>query len=100
MTDFMYTVGTGSIAEGIDELILGLKAGEELKMNAPVGDGVIATYELQLKQVQERVLPELTDEWVAGELGVGSAEEMRERSSRRCAVAKSSRPRCPSVTPR
>jgi len=26
MTDFMYTVGTGSIAEGIDELILGLKA--------------------------------------------------------------------------
>ena len=57
MSDFMYTVGTGSITEGVDELILGLKAGEELKMNGPVGDGVVATYEMKLKQVQERVLP-------------------------------------------
>lgn len=78
MTDFMYTVGTGSIAEGIDELILGLKSGEELKMNAPVGDGVVATYELKLKQVQERVLPELTDEWVAENSEWNSAEEMRD----------------------
>ncbi len=78
MTDFMYTVGTGSIAEGIDELILGLKAGEELKMNAPVGEGVVATYELQLKQVQERVLPELSDEWVVENSEWTSAEEMRE----------------------
>lgn len=78
MTDFMYTVGTGSIAEGIDELILGLKAGEELKMNAPVGEGVVATYELNLKQVQERVLPELTDEWVTENSEWTSAEEMRE----------------------
>jgi trigger factor len=78
MTDFMYTVGTGSIAEGIDELILGLKAGEDLKMNAPVGEGVVATYELKLKQVQERVLPELTDEWVTENSEWTSAEEMRE----------------------
>ena len=78
MTDFMYTVGTGSIAEGIDELILGLKAGEELKMNAPVGEGVVATYELQLKQVQERVLPELSDEWVVENSEWTSAEEMRD----------------------
>jgi trigger factor len=78
MTDFMYTVGTGSIAEGIDELILGLKSGEELKMNAPVGEGIVATYELQLKQVQERVLPEMTDEWVTENSEWTSAEEMRE----------------------
>jgi trigger factor len=78
MTDFMYTVGTGSIAEGIDELILGLKAGEDLKMNAPVGEGIVATYELKLKQVQERVLPALTDEWVVENSEWTSAEEMRE----------------------
>lgn len=78
MTDFMYTVGTGSIAEGVDELILGLKAGEELTVNAPVGEGVVATYDLKLKQVQERVLPELTDEWVADNSEWTSAEEMRD----------------------
>ena len=70
MSDFMYTVGSGTITEGVDELILGLKAGEELKLNGSVGGGVVATYELKLKQVKERELPELTDEWVAGEHGV------------------------------
>jgi trigger factor len=74
----MYTVGTGSITEGVDELILGLKAGEELKMNGSVGEGVVATYEMKLKQVQERVLPELTDEWVAENTEWSTHEEMRE----------------------
>jgi trigger factor len=64
MSDYMYTVGSGVITEGVDDLILGLKAGEELKLNGDMGPGVVATYELKLKQVKERELPELTDEWV------------------------------------
>jgi trigger factor len=64
MSDYMYTVGSGVITEGVDDLILGLKAGEELKLNGNMGPGVVATYELKLKQVKERELPELTDEWV------------------------------------
>jgi trigger factor len=64
MSDYMYTVGSGVITEGVDDLILGLKAGEELKLNGSMGPGVVATYELKLKQVKERELPELTDEWV------------------------------------
>jgi trigger factor len=78
MADFMYTVGSGSIAEGVDDLILGLKAGEELKLNAPFSEGAVATFELTLKQVQERVLPELSDEWVAENSEWTSAEEMRD----------------------
>jgi trigger factor len=64
MSDYMYTVGSGVITEGVDDLIVGLKAGEELKLNGNMGPGVVATYELKLKQVKERELPELTDEWV------------------------------------
>ena len=56
MSDFMYTVGSGSITEGVDELIVGMKAGEDLKLNGNVGQGVVATYELALKKVQEREL--------------------------------------------
>jgi trigger factor len=63
MSDFMYTVGSGTITDGVDDLIIGLKAGEELKLNGSVGAGVVATYELKLKQVKERELPELNDEW-------------------------------------
>jgi trigger factor len=78
MSDYMYTVGSGTITGGVDELILGLKSGEELKVNGSVGNGVVATYTMQLKQVKERVLPELTDEWVVENTEWSDAEEMRE----------------------
>jgi trigger factor len=78
MGDFMYTVGSGTITEGVDDLILGMKAGEELKLNGVVGQGVVATYELTLKKVQERELPELSDEWVLGNTEWQSEEEMRD----------------------
>jgi trigger factor len=78
MSDYMYTVGSGTITGGVDELILGLKAGEELKVNGSVGNGVVATYTMQLKQVKERVLPDLTDEWVQENTEWTSVDEMRD----------------------
>jgi trigger factor len=81
MSDFMYTVGSGSITEGVDELILGMKAGEELKVNGNVAPGVVATFDLALKKIQERELPELSDEWVQENTEWQSEEEMREAIS-------------------
>ena len=78
MSDFMYTVGSGTITEGVDDLIFGMKAGEELKLNGTVGQGVVATYELTLKKVQERELPELSDEWAQENTEWTSEEEMRD----------------------
>lgn len=78
MSDFMYTVGSGSITDGVDELILGLRAGEELKLNGSAGEGVVATYEMKLKQVKERILPELTDEWVQENTEWATDQEMRD----------------------
>lgn len=78
MSDFMYTVGSGTITEGVDELIVGMKAGEELKVNGNIGQGGVATYELSLKKVQERELPELSDEWVQENTEWQSADEMRD----------------------
>jgi trigger factor len=78
MSDYMYTVGSGVITEGVDELIVGLKAGEDLKLNGSMGPGVVATYELKLKQVKERELPELTDEWVAENTEWESVDAMRD----------------------
>jgi trigger factor len=78
MSDYMYTVGSGTITEGVDDLIIGMKAGEELKLNGNVGGGIVATYELTLKKVQERELPELSDEWVQENTDWQSEEEMRD----------------------
>jgi trigger factor len=79
MGDFMYTVGSGNITEGVDELIVGLKAGEELKLNGSFGQGGVATYELSLKKVQESELPELTDEWVQENTEWENVAAMRDR---------------------
>ncbi len=78
MSDFMYTVGSGTITEGVDDLIVGLRAGEELKLNGSVDRGIVATYELKLKQVKERELPELTDEWVEENTEWATVDDMRE----------------------
>ena len=79
MSDYMYTVGSGVITEGVDELIVGLKAGEDLKLNGTFGAGETATYELKLKQVKERVMPELNDEWVEENTEWKTVDEMREQ---------------------
>jgi trigger factor len=100
MSDFMYTVGSGTITEGVDELIVGMKAGEELKVNGNVGQGAVATYELSLKKVQERELPELNDEWVQENTEWQSADEMRDTifaQMRRMRVAEAQRTQRDSV---
>ena len=78
MSDFMYTVGSGSIAPEVDELILGLRAGEELVVTAKAGVGESVVYTMQLKQVKERILPDLTDEWVEENTEWPTVEEMRD----------------------
>jgi trigger factor len=78
MSDFMYTVGSGSIAPEVDELILGLRAGEELVVTAHVDGGQSIVYTMQLKQVKERILPELSDEWVEENTEWPTVDEMRD----------------------
>ena len=78
MHEYMYTVGSGTITDGVDELILGLKAGETLSVNGNLEPGVVATFDMSLKQVRERELPELTDEWVTENTDWQSADDMRD----------------------
>lgn len=78
MSDYMYTVGSGTITEGVDDLIIGMRAGEDLKLNGSVEHGVVATYDLKLKQVKEREFPELTDEWVEENTEWATVDDMRE----------------------
>lgn len=78
MSDFMYTVGSGSIAPEVDELILGLRAGEELVVTTGGAAGQRVVYTMRLKQVKERILPELTDEWVEENTEWATVDEMRD----------------------
>ncbi len=78
MVEYMYTVGSGTITDGVDELILGLRAGESLSVNGNLEPGVVATFDLALKAVRERELPELSDEWVAENTDWQGVDDMRD----------------------
>jgi trigger factor len=68
--DWLYEVGRGWIAEDFDDHVIGATTGDELTFTStPSGTEEPADFTVTVKKVQELVLPELTDEWVADTVG-------------------------------
>ncbi|MGD9998393.1 MAG: trigger factor [Ilumatobacteraceae bacterium] len=68
--DWLYEVGKGWVAPGFDAELLGAVKGAELRFTAtPNGTDEPADFEVNVTNVQEMVLPELTDEWVDENIG-------------------------------
>jgi trigger factor len=66
--DYSYTVGSGAITPEVDEHLVGASAGASLTFDATHPDPDEErqlTFEVAVKDVKEKVLPELTDEWAA-----------------------------------
>ena len=75
--DFVYEVGTGGIAEGVDEQLRGKKAGDIVDVDAPNLQGGAGSLRVLVKQVREKVLPEATDEWASDASEFDSLDELR-----------------------
>jgi trigger factor len=77
--DYLYLVGSGAIASEFDEHLRGAGVGDVLEFDAehpdPDEDGV--HFRLLVKDVQERVLPDLDDAWVADATEFGTVDELR-----------------------
>jgi trigger factor len=68
--DWLYEIGQGWVAPEFDSELLGAISGEELSFTAtPNGTSEPADFEVTVSNVQEMVLPELTDEWVDQNIG-------------------------------
>ncbi len=68
--DWLYEIGKGWVAEGFDEQLQGQRPGAELTFSAnPTGMNEPADFSVTVTNVQEMQLPEVTDEWVADNLG-------------------------------
>jgi trigger factor len=69
-SDLLYEVGSGMFIEGLDEHLIGVSAGDELSLEAPLPEGFgdeageMVTFSIKVHEVKERVLPELDDVWV------------------------------------
>lgn len=76
--DELYEVGRGSVAPELDEQLRGAKAGDILKFNAILPDAGEVTFQLLVKEVREKLLPEVTDEWAGDASEFETVEELRQ----------------------
>ncbi len=86
--DYLYEVGSALLVPELDENIRGAGVGEILSFSAKVDDGPPVDFRILVKDVKERILPEVSDEW-AGEVSeFESVEELRADLRRRLSTAK------------
>ncbi|MFQ5524036.1 MAG: trigger factor [Acidimicrobiia bacterium] len=82
--DLLYEVGSGLLLEGMDDHLLGGVAGDEVSFETELPEGFgerageTATFTVKVNEVKEKVLPELTDEWVEENTEFDTVEELRE----------------------
>lgn len=85
--DYMYEVGSGRVVPELDENIRGAKPGDIFKFNATVGEEEIS-FQVLVKDVKEKLLPEVTDEWANEASEFDTAEELREDIGKRLAAVR------------
>jgi trigger factor len=77
-TDLTYEVGSGSLVDGLDEAIVGKKAGDafNFSVEVPGREGEV-DFRALVKGVKEKVLPEVTDEWASEVSEFDTVDELR-----------------------
>jgi trigger factor len=78
--DYSYTVGSGAITPEVDEQLVGAKAGDTLSFEATHPDPDESRqlhFEVVVKDVKEKVLPEVSDEWASEASEFETVAELR-----------------------
>jgi trigger factor len=81
--DWLYEIGRGWVADDFDEHLIGTTPDDAVEFTSvPSGTDEPAEFAVAVKKVQELVLPELTDEWVAENIGEFDTVEVWRESIR------------------
>jgi trigger factor len=77
--DYVYEVGTEAIVPEIDDNLRGAKAGDILQFEAghPDPDEEPLSFRILVKEVQQKVLPEVTDDWASEASEFATVDELR-----------------------
>jgi trigger factor len=88
-SDLLYEVGSGGLVPALDEALRGAGPGAVLEFTDELperfGDqaGTEVAFRALVKDAKRKVLPELTDEWVAENTDAETVDALREESRRR-----------------
>jgi trigger factor len=86
--DELYEVGRGTIAPELDEQLRGARAGDILRFNATTPDHGEVSFQILVKEVREKVLPDVTDDWASEASEFDTVAELREDIRRRTDAVK------------
>ena len=75
--DFLYEVGSATVVDQLDIELRGSKPGDMLMFTAPAPGGPELSFRLLVKEVQEKRLPAVTDEWAAESSEFATVEALR-----------------------
>ncbi len=81
--DYLYEVGTANLAPKLDDQLRGTKVGNIVTFDAEVDDGEPVSVRVLVKDVKEKALPEVTDEWASEVSEFETLEELRADTTRR-----------------
>jgi trigger factor len=88
-TDFLYRVGSGMVVPELDEQLRGARPGAILEFTAELSDrfgeraGDEVTFRVIVKEAKQKILPEVTDEWVDEASEFETVDELRADIRRR-----------------
>jgi trigger factor len=83
--DYLLQLGSGQLIEGFEEQLTGAKAGEEPKVEVTFPEdyqaeqlaGEDAVFQIKVKEVREKILPELDDDFASDASEFETLEELR-----------------------
>ncbi len=83
--DYLLALGSGSLIEGFEEQLTGAKPGEDVKVEVTFPDdyqaehlaGKDAVFKVKVKEVREKILPELDDDFASDASEFETLEELR-----------------------
>ena len=85
--DFLYELGSGNVLPELDDQLQGARIGDILAFDADHPDGPVH-FQVLVKEVKEKVLPEVTDEWAGEASEFDTVEELRADIAKRMGLVK------------
>jgi len=85
--DFLYELGSGTVLPELDDQLQGAKVGDILSFEADLPGGKV-DFKVLVKDVKEKVLPEVTDEWASEASEFDTVDELRADIAKRIGLVK------------